>query len=87
MAVFRLVTSKGQVTIPMEIRRALGIRQGSKVAFAQRNGRVELRVVHGAPELVVSGFGMLGARGKRMPADFDAASLLVPQTRPARGKR
>ena len=71
----------------MEIRRALGIRQGSKVAFAQRNGRVELRVVHGAPELVVSGFGMLGARGKRMPADFDAASLLVPQTRPARGKR
>ena len=81
------VTSKGQVTIPMEIRRALGIRQGSKVAFAQKSGKVELRVVHRAPELVVSGFGMLGARGKRLPADFDAASLLVPQTRPARGKR
>ena len=81
------VTSKGQVTIPMEIRRALGIRQGSKLAFAQKNGKVELRVVHRAPELVVSGFGMLAARGKRLPADFDAASLLVPQTRPARGKR
>ena len=81
------VTSKGQVTIPMEIRRALGIRQGSKVAFAQKSGKVELRVVHRAPELVVSGFGMLGARGKRLSADFDAASLLVPQTRPARGKR
>ena len=71
----------------MEIRRALGIRQGSKVTFAQRNGRIELRVVYRAYELVVSGFGMLGARGKRLPADFDAASLLVPQTRPARGKR
>lgn len=81
------VTSKGQVTIPMEIRRALGIRQGSKLAFAQKNGKIELRVVHRAPELVVSGFGMLGARGKRLPADFDAASLFVPQTRPARGKR
>ena len=81
------VTSKGQVTIPMKIRRALGIRQGSKLAFAQKNGKVELRVVYRAPEAVASGFGMLGARGKRLPADFDAASLLVPQTRPARGKR
>ena len=72
------VTSKGQVTIPMEIRRALGLRQGSKVAFAQKNGKVELRVVHRAPESVVSGFGMLDARGKCLPADFDAASLLSP---------
>ena len=81
------VTSKGQVTIPMEIRRALGIRQGSKVAFAQKNGKVELRVVHRAPEAVVSGFGMLAARGKRLPADFDAASLLAPQAVRKRGQR
>ena len=81
------VTSKGQVTIPIEIRRALGIRQGSKVAFAQNNGKVELHVVHRAPQTLVSGFGMLSARGKRLPADFDAASLLVPQTRPMQGKR
>jgi len=81
------VTSKGQVTIPIDIRRALGIRQGSKVAFAQKKGKVELRVVHRAPEALMSGFGMLDARGKRLPADFDAASLLVPQTRPMRSKR
>ena len=81
------VTSKGQVTIPIKIRRALGIRQGSKVAFAQKNGKVELRVVHRAPETLVSGFGMLGARGQRLPADFDVASLLMPQARPLRGKR
>jgi AbrB family looped-hinge helix DNA binding protein len=70
------VTSKGQITIPKEIRRALGIRQGSRVAFAQKAGKVEMRVVHHAPEMV-SGFGMLDARGRSLPADFDAASLLV----------
>lgn len=81
------VTSKGQVTIPKEIRRALGIRQGSRVAFAHEGGKVELRVVHQAPQSAVSGFGMLDARGKRLPADFDAASLLVPPARRAKGTR
>lgn len=75
------VTSKGQVTIPKAIRRELGIGQGSRVAFASKNGKVELRVVHRAPASVVSGFGMLGARGKQLPADFDAAQLLAPQRR------
>lgn len=73
------VTSKGQVTIPQEIRRALGIRQGSRVAFLAKNGKAELRVLHRAPDSVVSGFGMLGARGKHVPAGFDAASLLAPK--------
>lgn len=73
------VTSKGQVTIPKEIRRQLGIRQGSRVAFASKNGKVELRVLHRAPADVASGFGMLDARGKHLPADFDVASLLAPK--------
>ena len=73
------VTSKGQVTIPKEIRRQLGIRQGSRVAFASKNGKVELLVLHRAPATVASGFGMLDARGKKLPADFDAASLLAPK--------
>ena len=83
------VTSKGQITIPMAIRRALGIRQGSRVAFAQKNGKLELRLVHSAPEAVVSGFGMLAGRGKKLPASFDAAALLVSQARPLtpKGKR
>ena len=72
------VTSKGQVTIPQEIRRALGIRQGSRVAFSAKNGKAELRVLHRAPDTVASGFGMLGARGKQVTADFDVASLLAP---------
>lgn len=73
------VTSKGQVTIPKEVRRALGIRQGSRVAFATENGKVELRVLHRAPEAVVSGHGMLDAHGKQLPPNFDAASLLAPK--------
>lgn len=73
------VTSKGQVTIPMAVRRALGIRQGSRVAFATKNGKAELRVLHRAPDAVESGFGLLDARGKRLPADFNAASLLAPR--------
>ncbi len=77
------VTSKGQVTIPQEIRRALGIRQGSRVVFLEKSGKAELRVLHRAPAAVVSGFGMLGARGRQVPADFDAASLLVPKLAPA----
>ena len=72
------VTSKGQVTIPKEVRRALGIRQGSRVAFTTKNGRCELRVLHRAPEAVLSGHGMLDARGKHLPADFDVAILLAP---------
>lgn len=70
------VTSKGQVTIPKAVRRELGIRQGSRVVFAVRNGKAEIRVAHRAPEAIESGFGMLKGRGRHLPADFDPASLL-----------
>lgn len=75
------VTSKGQVTIPKHVRRELGIRQGSRVAFAVKNGKAELRIVHRAPESVASGFGMLRVRGRHLPADFDPASLLATKRR------
>lgn len=32
------VTTKGQVTIPGEVRKALGIRPGDEVAFNRKNG-------------------------------------------------
>ena len=34
------VTSKGQVTIPIEIRKKLGIKNGDKVLFMEESGRV-----------------------------------------------
>lgn len=39
-----LVTSKGQVTIPKEVRQQLGIRQGSRIEFALVGDHVEMRV-------------------------------------------
>lgn len=36
------VTSKGQITIPISIRRRLGIKEGSKVLFMEEHGRVYL---------------------------------------------
>ncbi|MCM1105394.1 MAG: AbrB/MazE/SpoVT family DNA-binding domain-containing protein [Blautia sp.] len=36
------VTSKGQITIPIEIRKKLGIKEGSKVLFLEESGRVYL---------------------------------------------
>lgn len=71
------VTSKGQVTIPKEIRRELGIRQGSRVAFTVRNGKAELRVLHRRAGRAASGFGILKVRGRHLPADFDPANLLA----------
>lgn len=42
------VTSKGQVTIPIEIRERLGIQAGTEVEFRVRNGVVELRKTKGS---------------------------------------
>ncbi len=36
------VTSKGQITIPIEIRKKLGIKEGSKVIFLEEAGRIYL---------------------------------------------
>lgn len=34
------VTSKGQVTIPIEIRKKLGIKNGDKILFMEDSGRI-----------------------------------------------
>lgn len=36
------VTTKGQITIPVSIRRLLGVKEGDKVLFVEDNGRVML---------------------------------------------
>lgn len=79
------VTSKGQVTIPQEVRRRLGIRQGSRVLFTVVGDRAELQVVEQPAKVGRSGFGMLKTRLAPAPADFDVASLLAktPPKKPA----
>lgn len=34
------VTSKGQVTIPIEIRKKLGIKNGDKILFVEESGKI-----------------------------------------------
>ena len=34
------ITTRGQITIPAEIRKKLGVRDGDKVIFLEENGRV-----------------------------------------------
>ena len=34
------VTSKGQITIPLELRKKLGIKNGDKILFVEESGRV-----------------------------------------------
>jgi AbrB family looped-hinge helix DNA binding protein len=47
------VTQKGQVTIPLEVRRALGIRPGSEVEFEldERGARLRVDRDHAAREI------------------------------------
>jgi len=45
------VTEKGQVTIPRNVRRHLGISAGSEVEFELKDGEALLRLVQQPPEL------------------------------------
>jgi AbrB family looped-hinge helix DNA binding protein len=71
------VTSKGQVTIPKELRQQLGIRQGSRIEFSLVGDHVEMRVRSSPAGDTGSGFGMLKSRRKAAPTDFDVATLLA----------
>ncbi len=70
------VTSKGQVTIPKELRQRLGIRQGSKIEFALVGNDVVMRVLSSPAAEPTSGFGLLKSRRAAVPADLDPASLV-----------
>ena len=72
------VTSKGQVTIPKDLRQRLGIRQGSRIQFLLVGDHVEMRVSSSPPEAPGSGFGLLKSGRAAVPADFDPAALLKP---------
>ena len=37
------VTTKGQVTIPAELREKLGIKPGDRVGFVEKNGKLEMQ--------------------------------------------
>ncbi len=64
------VTTKGQVTIPKRVRRALGITPGSRVEFDLDGGGARLTLVkRQAPTRVEDGPAILNYRGPRIPVN------------------
>ncbi len=70
------VTSKGQVTIPNEVRKKLGIRQGSRISFAVVGDHVEMRVESTPSTISRSGFGLLKSKKLAAAVDIDPAGLV-----------
>lgn len=65
------LTSKGQVTIPVKLRRELGLKTGDKVRFVRRGTRISIEAVVEPP--IESMFGLLKAPRGRGIADVDVA--------------
>ena len=64
-----VVTRKGQITLPAELRKSLGIREGDKVALSLAGpdqGQICLRPVRSVAELT---FGVVTPR--KQPEDFE----------------
>lgn len=73
------VSEKGQVVIPAEIRRRLGITPGCQLDFTLEGHVIRAEVKRQvAPTHVDDGFGMLVCKqpGERRLADFDVAQAM-----------
>jgi antitoxin PrlF len=65
------LTSKGQITIPVEVRRKLDIHKGDRVSFVYSEGRCEIVAMHHSVRDLK---GVLPKPAKRLSlADMDAA--------------
>ena len=82
-----LVSSKGQIVLPAELRRRLGMGAGARIEVFEESDGLKLRVVRSVATADASGMaGMVKAPARGVPRrleDFDPASLL---TRSRRGK-
>jgi len=76
------VTSKGQVTIPQELREKSGIVPGSEVEFVEEKGRLFLRKIQGKGRGTALVQRMQGRATTRMSTD-DILAL----TRGIRGRK
>lgn len=83
-----LVSSKGQIVLPAELRRRLGMGAGARIEVLEESDGLKLRVVRSVATAEMAGMaGLVKAPTRGVPrslADFDPASLL---TRRPRNKR
>lgn len=54
------LTSKGQVTVPQEVRTRLGLKRGDRVEFVTEGDRTVIRPARGAPNPFQAYAGVLG---------------------------
>jgi antitoxin PrlF len=81
-----LVSSKGQIVIPAELRRRLGMGPGAQVEVVEESDGLKLRVVRSVGKAVdlTRLAGMVKAPGRgvsRRLQDFDPASMLARSRR------
>ena len=72
------ITSKGQVTIPRDLRQHFGLRAGMSVRFEIEGDHIALRPAPAPGTGTQSGFGLIRDRRRlkeSVPVDFDAALL------------
>lgn len=69
------ITSKGQVTIPRDLRQHFGLQQGMAVSFSIAGDHIELRAARSVQQGAASGFGLIRSARESVPVDFDVASL------------
>jgi AbrB family looped-hinge helix DNA binding protein len=81
-----LVSSKGQIVIPAELRRRLGMGAGAQVEVVEESDGLKLRVVRSVGKAgdLTRLAGMVNAPGRgvsRRLQDFDPASMLARSRR------
>lgn len=78
------VTSKGQFTLPRDVREAMGVKAGDKVeVFVSREGETVLRTIN-KPASAIFGRGAAYAKG---PPDEEKRQQTVADAVAARGTR
>ncbi len=79
-----LVSSKGQIVLPADIRRRLGLGAGARLQVLEEADGITLRVVRALPQANVAALaGLVKAPSKGKPRrleDFDPARLLARKT-------
>jgi antitoxin PrlF len=80
------VSSKGQIVLPAELRRRLGMNAGAKIEVLEEPDGLKLRVIRSVSTTDLAGMaGMVKAPVRGVPRrleDFDPASLLSRSRRP-----
>ncbi len=68
------ITSKGQVTVPVAIRRALGLKARDRVAFTLTDGGAELRPFKSALDRIAG-----SVKPRKKPEDFKELRAIAIQ--------